>query len=168
MSVAEAEAGTMRLELQQINVLDTLEDVAALYQYVAEEAGITIHCDGERELIVLADKTRLSQVWANLLDNAIKYSSHSGKVEIYTRRKGDEAVVTFTDEGMGISESEIERIWERLYRGDRSRSRQGLGLGLNYVKAVVEAHHGRATVSSTILKGSCFTVHLPLQLEITD
>ena len=168
MSVAEAEAGTMRLELQSVNVLEMLKDVTELYQYVAEEAGITISCTGDSELIIRADKTRLSQVWANLLDNAIKYGKENGSVKIQAVRRGEEAIVSFVDNGIGISESEINRIWERLYRGDRSRSKQGLGLGLNYVKAVVEAHHGKALVSSTILEGSCFEVHLPLQREITD
>ncbi len=69
---------------------------------------------------------------------------------------------------MGISESEISRIWERLYRGDRSRTQQGLGLGLNYVKAVVEAHAGSVFVTSTIRKGSRFEVRLPLQGAIAE
>ncbi len=168
MSVAEAEAGTMRLELQTVNVLETLDDVMGLYQYVAEEAGIAIRCEGEPDILIQADKTRLSQVWANLLDNAIKYGSEAGSVKIFAIIRGSEVIISFVDNGMGISESEIGRIWERLYRGDRSRTRQGLGLGLNYVKAVVEAHHGKALVSSTILEGSCFEVHLPLQVEITN
>lgn len=168
MSVAEAEAGTMRLELQSVNVLETLEDVTGLYQYVAEEAGISVCCEGKPDIMIQADKTRVSQVWANLLDNAIKYGRESGNVNIHASTRGREVVVSFIDDGMGISESEIDRIWERLYRGDRSRSKQGLGLGLNYVKAVVEAHHGSALVSSTILEGSCFEVHLPLQAEVTD
>lgn len=168
MSVAEAEAGTMRLELQTVNVLETLDDVMGLYQYVAEEAGIAICCEGEPDILIRADKTRLSQVWANLLDNAIKYGREAGSVKIFAKIRGSEVIISFVDNGMGISESEIGRIWERLYRGDRSRTRQGLGLGLNYVKAVVEAHHGKALVSSTILEGSCFEVHLPLQVEITN
>jgi signal transduction histidine kinase len=168
MSVAEAEAGTMRLEMQSVNIMETLEDVTGLYQYVAEEAGIAVSCTGERELVIQADKTRISQVWANLLDNAIKYGKESGSVQINACKRGQEVIVSFSDNGTGISETEIERIWERLYRGDRSRSKQGLGLGLNYVKAVVEAHHGRALVSSTVLEGSCFEVHLPLQSEITN
>ncbi|RUM41050.1 MAG: hypothetical protein DSY80_09400 [Desulfocapsa sp.] len=168
MSVAEAEAGTMRLDLQPVNVFATLEDVTGLYQYVAEEAGIVINCNGAADCVVVADKTRISQVWANLLDNAIKYGRESGSVDIEAEQQGSELCVSFSDDGMGISASEIDRIWERLYRGDRSRSKQGLGLGLNYVKAVVEAHHGRVRVSSTIHKGSRFEVYLPLQTEITD
>ena len=168
MSVAEAEAGTMRLELQRVNVLDAVNDVVALYQYVAEEAGVTIDCEGDETLFIEGDATRLSQVWANLLDNAIKYSKESGKVRVSVVLKVGNVCVSFADNGIGISETEIDRIWERLYRGDRSRTKQGLGLGLNYVKAVVEAHHGRVVVESTILEGSQFDVYLPLKREITD
>ncbi|MBU0946145.1 MAG: HAMP domain-containing histidine kinase [Proteobacteria bacterium] len=162
MSVAEAEAGTMRLELEKLDLTKTLEDVIGLYQYVAEEEQITVSCAGEKGLFVHADQTRLCQVWANLLDNGIKYGHESGTVRICVEKKEKSAIVRFYDDGMGISETEINRIWDRLYRGDRSRSRQGLGLGLNYVKAVVEAHGGEVQVKSKIREGSCFIVRLPL------
>jgi len=175
MSVAEAEAGTMRLERQSVDVIETLKDVAGLYQYVAEEELITISCEGPEGLIVSADKTRLSQVWANLLDNGIKYGNESGKVEITVEKVNNQAVIRFCDDGIGISDTEINRIWDRLYRGDRSRTKQGLGLGLNYVKAVVEAHGGQVLVTSKVRKGSCFEIHFPLissasigKTEITD
>jgi signal transduction histidine kinase len=163
MSVAEAEAGTMRLELQEVDVLKTLEDVVGLYQYVAEEEQITVSCTGESELLIQADKTRISQVWANLLDNGIKYGHESGNVTITAESDNREAVIRFSDDGMGISETEINRIWDRLYRGDRSRTKQGLGLGLNFVKAVIEAHGGQVSVTSSLQQGSCFEVRLPLQ-----
>lgn len=162
MSVAEAEAGTMRLERQKVNVLDSLKDVAGLYQYVAEEELITISCEGAEELIVSADQTRLSQVWANLLDNGIKYGHESGTVTITTEKINNHAVIRFCDDGIGISDTEINRIWDRLYRGDRSRTKHGLGLGLNYVKAVVEAHGGQVKVTSKVREGSCFEIYLPL------
>ena len=175
MSVAEAEAGTMRLELQEVDVLKTLKDVVGLYQYVAEEEQITVSCTGKSGLLVQADKTRISQVWANLLDNALKYGHESGKVSISGESRNREAVIRFCDDGMGISETEIKRIWDRLYRGDRSRTKQGLGLGLNYVKAVIEAHGGQISVTSSIREGSCFEVRLPMvtsavarKAEITD
>ena len=163
MSVAEAEAGTMRLNPQKLNIRETLEDVIGLYQYVAEEEQITVSShDCNRDIFISADKTRISQVWANLLDNAIKYCHTAGEVTIATETDETSVLVRFCDNGMGISETEISRIWDRLYRGDRSRSRQGLGLGLNYVKAVVEAHGGQVTVTSKIREGSCFEVRLPL------
>ena len=162
MSVAEAEAGTMRLELQDIDVLKTLEDVVELYQYVAEEEQISVSCTVDSGLLIQADKTRIRQVWANLLDNAIKYGHESGNVTITGESRDGKAVIRFCDDGMGISETEIKRIWDRLYRGDRSRTKQGLGLGLNYVKAVIEAHGGQIFVTSGIQEGSCFEIRLPM------
>jgi len=164
MSVAEAEAGTMRLQQQEFDIIATLEDVIGLYQYVAEEEQISVVLTKEQENIpVFADKTRISQVWANLLDNAIKYGHKSGMITIKATATLDQAVIQFCDDGLGISDNEINRIWERLYRGDRSRTKQGLGLGLNYVKAVVEAHEGTIVVTSKIKEGSCFEVRLPLR-----
>ncbi len=163
MSVAEAEAGTMRLHPQTINLMEMLDDVIGLYQYVAEEEQITVSNNSDnKNIFILADKTRISQVWANLLDNAIKYGHESGKVTIGAETRGADVVVRFCDDGIGISDNESRRIWDRLYRGDRSRTKQGLGLGLNYVKAVVEAHGGQVTVTSKIMEGSCFEVRLPM------
>jgi signal transduction histidine kinase len=176
MSVAEAEAGTMRLQQQEFDIIATLEDVIGLYQYVAEEEQISVILQTEKNTIpVFADKTRISQVWANLLDNAIKYGHKSGMITIKATSMKDQAIIQFCDDGLGISDNEINRIWERLYRGDRSRTKQGLGLGLNYVKAVVEAHDGTVVVTSRIKEGSCFEVRLPLvnsilsgQVKITN
>jgi len=162
MSVAEAESGTMRLERQVLDLSTMIEDVLSLYEYSADERNIHLHGEIEPEVTVSGDRMRLSQVWANLLDNSIKYSHEGGDVRVSLHRHGEEVVVTFVDQGMGISENEIDRIWERLYRGDRSRSRPGLGLGLSFVRAVVEAHHGTVTVTSELRQGSRFEVRLCL------
>ena len=163
MSVAEAESGTMRLELQNCDVSSTLKQVVTLYEYVAEEHGITVYFQEDNPVSASVDITRISQVWANLLDNGIKYGREGGWVKIDVQVVAGKVLVTFTDNGMGISESEQGRIWERLFRGDRSRSRQGLGLGLNYVHAVVTAHHGTVSVKSKLHQGSRFEVRLPLK-----
>lgn len=160
MSVAEAESGTMQLDNSRLDLKVLLEDVISLYEYSADELAIHIQADLVDNVEVIGDKTRLSQVWANLLDNALKYSHEGGLVEIRLFQKNGEAVVSIGDDGMGISPSEMDRIWERLYRGDRSRTRPGLGLGLNFVKAVVEAHGGRVDVKSKLQEGSVFTVYL--------
>jgi signal transduction histidine kinase len=162
MSVAEAESGTMRLNLEQVQLSATINDVVNLYEYVAEEKNIDVQMDLESDIFITADKTRIRQVWANLLDNAIKYSQVGGYVWITNRSEPEAHVVVFSDNGMGISAHEIDRIWERLFRGDRSRSEQGLGLGLSYVRAVVEAHGGEVTVESWLREGSRFEVRLPL------
>jgi signal transduction histidine kinase len=108
---------------------------------------------------------RLRQVIANLVDNAIKYTPEGGRVELETLESDGQALLVVRDTGIGIPAAEIERIWERLYRGDKSRSQRGLGLGLSLVKAVVEMHQGSVAVQSDPKTGSVFSVHLPLAGE---
>ena len=168
MSVAEAETGTIRLELEPLDLAASIGEMVELYEYVAEEQQITLATQVSAGLTILADKTRIAQVWANLLDNGIKYGRQSGWVKVEAERLGTVVHIRFVDNGMGISAGEQPRIWERLYRGDRSRTRQGLGLGLNFVKAIVEAHGGRVRVESVLHEGSCFTVELPLAGEDVD
>src|SRR5205823_12062053 len=89
------------------------------------------------------DPTRMRQAFANLLDNAIKYTAEGGSVTISVRPEPQESVIIFRDTGIGIPADEQDKIWSRLYRGDKSRSQRGLGLGLSLVKAIVEAHGGK-------------------------
>ena len=160
MSVAEAESGTMKLEYGDINLTAQLAEVVELYEYAAEEEGVTLQSTVPADIHLHADQTRMMQVWTNLLDNAIKYNRRGGTVTLDAQAIEGVIQVSFKDSGMGISEQELARIWERLYRGDRSRTRQGLGLGLNYVKAVIEAHGGTIQVQSTLNKGSMFIVEM--------
>ncbi len=98
---------------------------------------------------------------ANLVDNAIKYTPRGGKVDIEADQAENEVKITVKDTGVGISERELDNIWDRLYRGDKSRTERGLGLGLSLVKAIVGAHRGYVEVLSTPGVGSAFSVHLP-------
>jgi signal transduction histidine kinase len=91
----------------------------------------------------------------------VKYTPRGGQVTLAASADEAGAVVIVSDTGVGISEDDLPRIWERLYRGDRSRSERGLGLGLSLVKAIVEAHGGTASVESAAGQGSRFTVRLP-------
>ncbi len=132
-----------------------------LYEYVAEEKKIQVRTDLPAACELRADPTRMRQVFANLLDNALKYTPAGGTVTISVLATATGAAVVFRDTGIGIAAAEQEKIWTRLYRGDKSRSQHGLGLGLSLVKAVVEAHQGRVTVSSAEGAGAEFTVSLP-------
>lgn len=161
MNVAEAEAGALKLQIEQIDLAESLTEMMALYEYVAEERRIALRAHMASNLYIQADATRIARVWANLLDNAIKYGRDGGAVDVTTEASEGYVHIRFQDDGIGISATEQARIWDRLYRGDRSRSQQGLGLGLNLVKAVVEAHGGTISVASELHKGSCFTVSLP-------
>lgn len=164
MDISEAETGTMQLFLERVNISALMEDVLDLYRYVAEEKNISLSLAAPKELYLAADRGRMRQVLANLLDNAVKYTPNSGRVEIEAFQRGHQIVFLFRDTGIGIPPEELLRIWDRLYRGDKSRSQRGLGLGLSLVKAVVEAHQGHVEASRNPGGGSLFTLYLPLTL----
>jgi signal transduction histidine kinase len=160
MDISEAETGLMKLERQTFPLAKLVEEIIELFQFVAEEKQIVVTANIPPGLQVAADRNRLRQVLVNLLDNAIKYTPRGGHVEISAQTRGDEVVITVKDSGAGIPAEEIPRIWERLYRGDKSRSQRGLGLGLSLVRAIVNAHGGRIELQSDVGKGSSFTIHL--------
>jgi signal transduction histidine kinase len=163
MDITEAEAGMMKLQRQTVDLCQLAQEVAELYQYVAEEKNIRIATELPAPCEVSVDPIRMRQVFANLLDNAIKYTTNGGLVTIAVRGNSKSAEAHFRDTGIGIPADEQDKIWARLYRGDKSRSQRGLGLGLSLVKAIVHAHGGEVTVSSEVNKGSEFTVRLPHQ-----
>ncbi|MBI4186155.1 MAG: PAS domain-containing protein [Chloroflexi bacterium] len=113
---------------------------------------------------VLADTELMEEVFANLTENAIKYSPQGGKISISGILKDGEAVVTVADEGIGIAPDEVEHVFERFRRSesDRSRKVSGVGLGLYICRSIIEAHGGRIAVSSQPGKGSQFTFTLPV------
>jgi signal transduction histidine kinase len=164
MDVAEAESSTMKLHFEEIDTLDFLEGLADLYQFVAEEKQIEIKIDSPSHLLFKADRIRLSQAVGNLIDNAIKYSHLGGEIFIKARDLGREIEICIQDQGMGIAEVDQEKIWERLYRVDKSRSTPGLGIGLSVVKAIVRAHQGEITLVSKPSHGASFILKLKKQI----
>jgi len=166
MDISEAESGAMQLQREPIALAEVVDRAVDLYRDVADAKGVTLKGDAGspegRNSVVSGDRTRLEQVAANLIDNAIKYTPGGGTVEVAIERDGPNATITVRDTGAGIPASELPRIWDRLFRGDASRSERGLGLGLSLVKAIVEAHGGTVGVTSDPGKGSVFSVSLPL------
>jgi signal transduction histidine kinase len=162
MDITEAESGVMQLKRAPASMAALLANVIDVYQLVAEEKHITIEARFDSPCEAAVDSVRMRQVFANLLDNALKYTAAGGSVTVSARAQGASIIVQFSDTGIGISAEEQPRIWARLYRGDKSRSQRGLGLGLSLVKAIVEAHHGVVSVRSEIGVGSVFTVELPI------
>lgn len=163
MDITEAESGMMRLEYQPADIGQLLQETLEVYEYVAEEKKITVTSRIDGECRALADVTRLRQAFGNLLDNALKYTPEGGRVEVSAQTDAQDVVVTFRDTGIGIPADEQDKIWHRLFRGDKSRSQRGLGLGLSLVKAIVEAHGGSVTVTSREGQGSVFTVRVPAE-----
>ena len=161
LDVAEAESGMMRLKIEEVDLGKLLKEVLNLYEYVAEEKKVGVSIDFPDTLTASGDRSRLRQVFANLLDNAIKYTPSGGTVKIRGVAEQFQSVVEIQDSGIGIPSEEQPRIWERLFRGDKSRSQRGLGLGLSVVKAIVETHQGSVSLRSEAGTGSTFRVILP-------
>ncbi len=118
----------------------------------------------EEPLQVTGDAKALREAVSNLLDNVLRYTPAEGRIDVELKREGDQAVIQVADTGIGIESLDQERIFERLYRVDKARSRElaGTGLGLSIVRNTVLAHGGEATVSSTPGAGSTFRVSLPV------
>ncbi len=161
MDVAQAESGLMRLHKQPTEINSLVREVIELYEHVAQEKDLQITTEMRDAVTTDLDPIRMRQAFANLLDNAIKYTPHGGRIFISVLPAGKNVEIAFRDTAAGISEKDLPRIWERLYRTDRSRNAPGLGLGLSLVKAIVEAHKGRVSVESTEGQGSEFRVVLP-------
>ncbi len=162
MDISEAEHGAMKLAKEPVSADDLITQAVDLYHDVAEEKAIQLITSVSSEVGFCADRNRMLQVLTNLLDNALKYTSTGGRVTITAARDGQHFLLIITDTGVGIPPEDLPHIWDRLYRGDKSRSQRGLGLGLSVVKAIVHAHHGSVQVQSTPGSGSTFTLSLPL------
>jgi signal transduction histidine kinase len=162
MDISEAESGTLQLQREAVTLSDVVERVLDLYRDVADAKDVQLAAvRRDTEATVFGDRTRLEQVAANLVDNAVKYTAPGGRVDVEVARVGDRAILSVADSGRGIPDHELPRIWERLFRGDTSRAERGLGLGLSLVKAIVEAHGGTVGVRSEVGRGATFTVSLP-------
>jgi len=162
MDISEAESGAIELHREMVRLSEIVERAMDLYRDAADAKGVTLEAQADPDVVASIDRLRFEQVAANLLDNAIKYTPQGGRVDISVARENDHAVMRVRDTGIGIPPAEQPRIWQRLFRGDQSRTERGLGLGLSLVKAVVEAHGGTVSVDSTPGSGSTFTVSLKL------
>jgi len=160
LDVSAAETGVLQLEQEAVDAGSLLQGVAELYALVAEEKSIQLHITAAPGVKVRADPTRLRQVLANLADNAVKYTPAGGSVWLEAERRAGRVALRVRDTGPGVPPEEREKIWQRLYRGDHSRSQRGLGLGLSLVKALVEAHGGTVAVANHPAGGAVFTVEL--------
>ena len=160
MDISEAETGTMRLRREPVEPGRRWSAGRGALRGRRRGQGRAIDDRRSRRAVrSTVDRTRMRQVLANLLDNAVKYTPHGGRVthRRAARPDGDASCSRSPTPASGIPPDELPRIWDRLYRGDKSRSARGLGLGLSLVKAIVEAHGGR--VSGGVVPGAREPVH---------
>lgn len=161
MDISEAETGALSLDRHLENISALLARVLDMYEPVADEKSVQLKVDAPAELYVRCDGNRLSQAFANLLDNAVKYTPEGGLVTVSAFQEKGEFIIQFSDTGIGIHADDMPKVWDRLFRSDAAKSQKGLGLGLSFVKAICEAHKGRVYADSSPGRGAVFTIALP-------
>jgi two-component system phosphate regulon sensor histidine kinase PhoR len=161
--LSKYDAAQVALNMVPLRLDLLIQDICNLFQILAEQKGIALNLDAAEEMMVIGDKVRLQQLFTNLIDNAIKYTSE-GSIHVTLKKSKDDILVNVQDTGIGIPSEEQEKIFKRFYRVDKSRSKEtgGIGLGLSIAEWIVQAHHGKIEVNSELNKGSTFSVHLPI------
>ena len=163
LQLTEIELGTVfdRVPLDAVAILRASADRV---RHSAKERAVAVHlADSPRPVTVMGDPRQLASAVGNLVENAVKYSEDGGRVDLAAALDGDSITFTVTDEGVGIPQREIERIFERFYRVDKARSRGtgGTGLGLAIVRHVATNHGGAVEVTSVEGEGSTFVLRIP-------
>lgn len=157
------ESGQIELDLKPMDLKRIVSEVFLLLESRKSRADVSLRSTVPSGLMVMADRKRLEQILYNLVDNALKFNRPGGSVLVSGAEQQDRVLITVEDTGLGISAADLPRVFERLYRGDKSRSRktEGTGLGLAIVKHLVHAQAGEVTVTSELGAGSRFLVSLP-------
>jgi two-component system phosphate regulon sensor histidine kinase PhoR len=163
LDLSRLESGQSKLDLKACSMALVAKKVISLLKKEAEDKSISISTEMVKDEKVLADESKISQVLLNLIDNAIKYTPENGTISISAQAKAAVVEVRVSDTGIGISDKDLPRIFERFYRVDKARSRElgGTGLGLSIVKHIVQEHKGSVRVESLVGQGSTFTFTLP-------
>jgi two-component system, OmpR family, sensor kinase len=164
LTLAKADQRLFEAQFSEVNLKDLAEELFEDSEVLAAEKKIAVTLNAPLPITIVGDKTRLRQLFLNLIDNAVKYTPPSGRVAMTVVRENDVALFRIADSGMGIPASDIPRIFDRFYRVDKARSREmgGSGLGLAIAQWIAELHRGSITVTSEPGKGSVFTVRLPM------
>jgi two-component system phosphate regulon sensor histidine kinase PhoR len=164
LKLSRIEAGRLELEIRPIRVEALVNGCVETARLNAKARGLQIHVDlQENAPAVRGDGAQLGEVLQNLLDNALQYTPSGGQIEVKACSNGNDVIFTVADTGIGIPESDLERVFERFYRVDAARSREagGTGLGLAIARHIVDAHGGRIWVESAVGQGSRFHFSIP-------
>jgi two-component system sensor histidine kinase BaeS len=158
-----SDLGALTYHREQVDLADALRDALSAWRREADERGLTLSLDLEGDTIVLADETRLAQVFANLMQNSLRYTDAPGTIAVTLRREGNDAVIEWHDSAPGVPGEELPHLTERLYRveGSRSRAGGGSGLGLAIARAIVEGHGGALAATASSLGGVTIRLVLP-------
>lgn len=163
-TITKLESGELKLEYENFNLIKLVEDIYEMYEIKAKRRNIELkfQVGSPKNVLVYADKKGISQVISNLVENAIKYGKENGFTIIDFYDMDKNYLIEIGDDGIGIDEVNLSRIFERFYRVDKHRSREqgGTGLGLSIVKHIVEAHNQTLNVRSQLGKGTTFAFTL--------
>jgi two-component system phosphate regulon sensor histidine kinase PhoR len=167
LELSSIEAGKINIEPKNVLLSNLVEEIYLNLSGKAKERSVKLKNNIEKSQTVWADKVRLEQMLTNLIDNAVKFNREGGTVEVSLSENDESILISVSDEGEGISGEHLPRLFERFYRTDRARSREigGTGLGLAIVKHLARLHEGEVSVTSTLEKGSTFTIELPKNLS---
>ncbi|PST86666.1 two-component sensor histidine kinase [Photobacterium sp. NCIMB 13483] len=143
LRISQIESGNRRQRFETINVVDLVHTIAEIYTDVAEDASMTLTLNTQKEpIFIQGDKELLIQQFANLVENSLRYCPQASQLTLSCHTEQDNVVITMADNGPGIDDQEKQRVFERLYRINKSRNDGGLGIGLTLVKAVTDLHQG--------------------------
>ncbi|WP_308128792.1 ATP-binding protein [Bacillus sp. sid0103] len=164
LTLARSDSNTIQLSVETFDFRPQAERAIDSVRPLAAAKQISLHLNAPASLITVGDSQRLSQLLYILLDNAIKYTPHGGEVKLSLAIAGQQLCISVQDTGIGIKAEDYQRIFERFYRSDKSRSRQmgGHGLGLSIAKWIVDTHKGTIKVTSELGKGSTFIIYIPI------
>lgn len=167
LTISRCERGGEYFQKQEFNFSFMAEMVVDTLQEMAEEKQIELSADIEENLKIIGEETLLMRMLMNLIENAIYYGKEHGFVKVKIRQDGDRICGSVQDNGIGIAEENLDKIWKRFYREDKSRSNttNGTGLGLAMVKWIVQLHHGEIKVFSEKGAGSEFVFYIPNELN---
>jgi signal transduction histidine kinase len=162
--ISRAEAGEGQFLYTPVNLSAMVQEACDLFVPVAEDKQIQFACEAADHIEIEADAKMLQRAFSNLLDNALKYTPEKGRVHVSLERETDgSAQIKVTDTGPGIDPHYFEKIFERFYRAESSRTSPGTGLGLSFARTVARQHSGDLTVASQTGMGTVFTMRLPFR-----
>jgi signal transduction histidine kinase len=167
LDLARIESGLMDLRVDIVDVTDTIQNVIALTRPLAAEKNIEIQWQATEIPLILVDKDRLRQILLNLLTNAIKYNYQNGRVELYCQKQGQSLVISVKDNGQGIAENQLHKIFQPFQRlGMEKMTIEGTGIGLNICKQLIEGMQGRIGFETEENVGSRFWIELPIHYDL--